>query len=242
MTRDERSLGSVPAWLYALLAATLALQLAFQATHRPAVPQAEDLPAPPPAWLLRMASLDEPEAVSRAAMLYLQTFDLGGGNALPYRRLDYRRLASWLGAIADLDPRSEYPFFAASRVYADIPDAARVRIMLEFVYEQFLRDPNHRWPWLAHAAFLAKHRLHDLALARRYAAAVDQLTTAPDVPLWAKQMEIFILEDLNELEAAKVMLGGLLESGTIKDPNEARFLEQRLADLEARLAAQKRQK
>jgi hypothetical protein len=110
---------------------------------------------------------------------------------------------------------------------------------LEFVYEEFLRDPDRRWPWLAHAALLAKHRLKDLALARRYAAAVDRHTTAPDVPLWAKQMEIFILEDMDELEAAKIMLGGLLESGAIRDPAEARFLAERLKALEARLGNSK---
>ena len=42
------------------------------------------------------------------------------------------------------------------------------------------------------------------------------------------------------LEAAKIMLGGLLESGAIRDPNEARFLRQRLEELEARRAAQKK--
>ena len=41
-------------------------------------------------------------------------------------------------------------------------------------------------------------------------------------------MEIFILEDMNELEAARVMIGGLLESGKVHDPAEVRFLRQRL--------------
>jgi hypothetical protein len=105
--------------------------------------------------------------------------------------------------------------------------------MLEFVHEQFLLDPNRRWPWLAHAALLAKHRLHDLPLARRYAAAIDRNVSA-EVPLWARQMEIFILEDMNELEAARIMLGGLLASGKITDPAEAAFLKQRLEALETR--------
>jgi hypothetical protein len=34
-------------------------------------------------------------------------------------------------------------------------------------------------------------------------------------------------------------LGGLLQSGKIDDPAEARFLAQRLQELEARLAGQK---
>ena len=141
------------------------------------------------------------------------------------------RPTAWLRALLELDPRGPYPLFAAARVYAEIRDPARSRLMLEFVYEQFLLDPNRRWPWLAHAALLAKHRLHDLPLARRYAAAIDRHTTAADVPLWARQMEIFILEDMNEIEAARIMLGGLLASGKITDPAEAAFLKQRLEAL-----------
>jgi len=37
---------------------------------------------------------------------------------------------------------------------------------------------------------------------------------------------------MNELEAAKIMLGGLLARGDIHDPNELRFLRQKLEELE----------
>jgi hypothetical protein len=112
--------------------------------------------------------------------------------------------------------------------------------VLDFVYREYLKDPNRRWPWLAQAAIVAKHRLHDLPLALKYADAIDRHTTAPGVPVWAKQMRIFILEDMNELQAAKVILGGLLASGSIKDPAELRFLKHRLEALEARQAEQAR--
>ena len=173
-------------------------------------------------------------------MLYLQSIDFSAGRALPYANLDYRRIVGWLRVILDLDPRSDYPLFSAARVYAEVPDPARVRLALEFIHEAFLQDPNRRWQWLAHAALLAKHRLKDLPLARRYASAIDRLSTAADVPLWARQMEIFILEDMNELEAAKIMIGGLLAGGTIHDPAELRFLAQKLEALEARAGPKKR--
>lgn len=240
MSRDERPLTSVPAWIHAVLAAALVAQVATQAARPRLAPAAADLPTAPRPEALRLASLGEPEAAARIAMLYLQTFDLGGANTLPYRKLDYGRLVQWLTAILELDPRSEYPLFSAARIYADVPDRVRSRIVLEFIYREFLRDPDRRWPWLAHAALLAKHRLGDLALARRYAAAIDRLTTTAKVPLWAKQMEIFILEDMNELEAARIMLGGLLASGTLRDPNEIQFLKGRLEELEARIQARGR--
>ena len=234
MSGNERPLAQVPRWLWALLAATLAAQLAWQGVQRPGPPAAVDLPPPPTPGALRLASLGEPEAAARVLMLYLQAFDLGGSNALPYRELDYERLIGWLRAILALDPRSEYPLFTAARLYAEVPDPVKSRRMLELIHEEFLKDPNRRWEWLAHAALVAKHRLKDLALARRYAAAVDRHTTAKDVPLWARQMEVFILEDMGEVEAARIMLGGLLASGTITDPAELRFLHQRLQALEGR--------
>jgi len=228
----------VPRWVLALLAVSLAAQVGWQASRDAGTVAAADLPPPPGAPALRLASFGEAEALARLTMIYLQSYDLGGANTTPYQKLDYRRLVDWLRSILELDPRSQYPLFAAARVYAETPDPARMRIALEFVHDEFLRDPNRRWPWLAHAALLAKHRLKDLPLARRYAHDLQRQTTARDVPLWAKQMEIFILEDMDELEAAKIMIAGLLETGAVSDPAELRFLKQRLEELEAR-AAQK---
>ena len=238
MSRDERPLSAVPGWVWLGLTACLALQLAWAGMRPSASQRAEDVPPPPRLAALRLASLGEPEALARLAMLYLQAYDLRGANDIPYQNLDYRRLVAWLRVVLALDPKSEYPLFSAARVYAEVPDPAKTKVVLDFVYREYLRDPNHRWPWLAQAAMVAKHRLHDLPLALRYADAIDRYTTASNVPLWAKQMRIFILEDMNELQAAKVILGGLLASGTIKDPAELRFLEHRLQDLEARQAAQ----
>lgn len=240
MRASERPLAAVPGWLWAALAASLAAQVALRSLSAPPAAAASDLPPAPRAEALRAASLGEPAAAARLAMLYVQAFDLGAGNALPYRRLDYVRLRAWLRAILDTDPRSSYPLFAAARIYAEVEDLAKARAMLDFIHEAFLEAPNRRWPSLAHAALLAKHRLQDLPLARRYASDLQRLTTDPGVPLWAKQMEIFILEDMNELEAAKIMLGGMLASGRLQDPGERRFLKERLDELERRLASERR--
>jgi hypothetical protein len=233
----ERPLGAVPGWLWAALIASLAAQVALQALRPPPPAAASDLRPAPRAAALGAASLGEPAAGARLAMLYVQAFDLGAGNTLPYARLDFGRLSDWLRAILETDPRSAYPLFMAARIYAEVDDPAKSRSMLEFVHQAFLQDPDRRWAALAHAALLAKHRLRDLPLARRYAADLERLTTDPSIPLWARQMEVFILEDMNELEAARVMLGGLLAGGRLQDPAERRFLKQRLEELERRLAS-----
>jgi hypothetical protein len=220
----------VPRWVLALLALSLATQIVWEARRDAGAAAAPELPPAPGVQALWLASFGEPEALARLAMVHLQS----------YRTPDYGRLVGWLEAILELDPRSQYPLFSVARVYAEATDPARSRMALQFVYGQFLRDPNRRWPSLAHAALLAKHRLKDLPLARRYAQALRQYATGSDVPPWVNQMEIFILEDLNELEAARVLIGSLVQSGTLQDPAELRFLKQRLEALERRLAAEKR--
>ena len=238
--RDERPLGDVSLWLWLGLATALVIQIAARALQAPLALGQTDLPPAPSAAALRLAGVGEPEATARLAMLYLQAYDYGGANPSPYRRLDYGRLVDWLRAILELDPRSEYPLFAAARVYAEVPDETKSRTVLEFIYREFLADPERRWPALAHAALLAKHRLHDLPLARRYAAAIQRYTRSPGAPLWARHMEVFILEDMNELEAARIVLGGMLASGAINDAAETRFLRRELEELERRLGGRRR--
>lgn len=232
--RDERPLGAVPRSIWAAFALLLGAQLAVAITRPARAPAAEDLPPPPRSAVLEVAALGEKAAFARLAMVYLQAFDLSSDNATPYRNLDYARLVGWLRAIRDVDPRSDYALLSAARIYAENPDPARSRMALAFVHESFLQDPDRRWPWLAHAALLAKHRLRDLALARRYAADVARLSHDPNLPDWARQMEVFLLEDMNEIDAARVLLGAMLAAGKIRDPAERRFLEHHLQELESR--------
>ena len=232
---NERPLSHVPKSVVTLLAAGISLQLLWQVSLNPSAAGAEDLSAPPTVLTARLGSLGDPLAAAKILMLQLQAFDFQSGNRVPYQALDYARVQAWLALILELDPGGQYPLLAASRLYAEVPDEAKQRSMLDFVYRQYLLDPNRRWPWLAHATFLAKHRLKDIALARKYAATLQKYTTAKDVPAWATTMEIFILEDLNELETARVMIGGLLASGRVTDKGELHFLNGRLQEIEQRL-------
>ena len=182
--------------------------------------------------MLRAMSLDEPIALSKMLMLYLQAFDNQPGVSIPFRDLDYNRVEQWLTTILALDPASQYPLLSASRLYGEVPVAAKQRQMLDFVHRAFLQDPNTRWPWLAHGVLIAKHQLKDLPLAASYAKALRDNATNNDVPHWAQQMDIFIREDMNELESAKVLLGALLQSGQIGDAKEWHFLNEKLKELE----------
>lgn len=226
---SERSIGVVPRWVLLLLAAAFSLQVAWQALQPRPIARAEALgPAPAPA-VLRAVSLGEPIALAQLLTLYLQAFDHQPGISIPFRELDYRRVIGWLGTILGIDPAGQYPLLLASQIYAQVPDPAKQRAMCQFVRREFDLDPDRRWRWLAHCAIMAKHRLGDARLALGYADAITK--GARGASNWARQMRIFILEDMGELEAATVLLGGLLASGEVTESKEIQFLTERLEQL-----------
>ncbi|HHH36503.1 MAG TPA: hypothetical protein ENK48_06715 [Gammaproteobacteria bacterium] len=235
-----RPLKIVPLPLYLLLAVALLGQLILRSHQPPPVPRPEALPAPLQTDMLRLFVLGEPVAGAKLLMLWLQLFDNQPGISIPFRQLDYARVEGWLDRALQLDPRARYPLLAASRLYGEVPDPRRQRRMLDFVYRRFLEDPGRRWPWLAHAVIIARHELHDLPLALKYARALADSPHRGEIPAWARQMHIFVLEDMGEVEAARILIGGLLDSGRITDPHELAFLKRRLAQMSQQPAGEGR--
>lgn len=238
MRARERAIKAVPFAVLLCLVFSFATQV-FVARQRlgPEI-NTVALPAPPQIGALRVVALGEPGLLARLMMLWLQAFDYQPGISLSFQDLDYAHLEQWLERAVALDPELSYPLLAAARLYGEVSDPQRQRRMLAFVGRHFERDPVRHWQWMAHAVFVAKHRIKDSRLALELAQRLARLGGHADIPSWVSQMHIFVLEDVGELESAKVLLGGLLESGEITDSHEQWFLSERLAEIEARVAAQ----
>lgn len=233
MQTRERPLSTVPSVVRAIFVTSLLAQLLWGHTRPPGFATAEALPPAPDSRLLRLSAMGEAGTLAKALMLWLQAFDNQPGISIPFSGLDYARVIDWLDAILGLDGRFQYPLLSASRVYTETPDDGRKRQMLDFVHRRFLEDPERRWPWMAHAVYVAKHRIGDLQLALEYAKALRLNVSSGAAPPWVAQMEIFVLEDLAETEAARILIGGLLDSGKLAgNDNELRYLENKLAELE----------
>ncbi|MEM7465339.1 MAG: hypothetical protein AAF387_00475 [Pseudomonadota bacterium] len=243
MTRaSERSIRAVPASIIIALVICASLQYVVQKNLSDLRADARSLPPPPSIEFATLASLDSPIFAAQLIMLRLQSFDVQPGISLSFKSLDYERVIAWLAVILKLNPDGQYPLLSAVRVYGEVQDPARQRRILNFVRDEFEKDPTHRWPWLAHAVYVAKHRLKDNAYALLLAEQLAAHQDNSSIPSWARQMNIFVLEDMGELESAKVLLGGLLDSGKITDPHEQWFLSNRLAELEQQISEQTKAK
>lgn len=232
MLAPVRGWRAVPrAVLVGLVLAGLA-QALWYAYMPPPRARIEPLPPPPPQALLAATALGEPRTVAALAVLWLQFHDTQPGYSVPFREMDYQLLRQWLERILALAPGSDYPLLLAVRVYGQVNDPERQRIMLEFVRAAFLERPRERWRWLAEATIIARHQLEDRELALEYARLLRERTRPGEIPFWARDLQIMVLQDMGELEAARILIGGMLASGEIKDPHELRFLEDRLQMLE----------
>lgn len=229
---SERGIARVPRPIIILLSVLMSAYVALHAAQPRPEASASELQAPWPVPALRVSSMGETQVMSQGLSLYLQAFDNQPGISIPFRALDYARVMDWLKSALVLDPAAQYPLMMASQLYGQVSDApGRQRAMCDFVQREFLALPRLRWRWLAHCAIMAKHRLKDEALALRYAE--DIANHAGSASSWARQMRIFILEDMGETRRAMVLLGGLLASHEITDEREVLFLTERLEKLKA---------
>lgn len=232
--QNTRDISIVPKWLWSFLIASFFLQCLWHSSFSTSQVKRQGLSVPPSDLIIRLVSLDDSISAAKWVMLWLQAFDNQPGLSIPLKELDYDRVSEWLDLILTLDNKIQYPLLAAIRFYAEVADENKQRKMIRYVSEKFMEKPNERWQFMAHAVYIAKHRVKDQQLALQCARLLRQYASGDNVPYWAKQMEIFVLEDMGELESAKVLIGGLLESGELNDKGQEAFLLQRLNEIEER--------
>ncbi len=231
----DRPVRDVPSAIIILLVISLAMQLLWHSQQEPIVARADDLSQPMSHRAYVMSSFGEPVAAAKVLNLWLQAFDNQPGISIPLHALDYGVVTQWLDTILELDPRGHYPMLVAARVYGGVSDREKQREMMDYIFSKFNQEPNKHWRWLAHAVITAKHELKDLPLALKYAHALAEKATGANVPYWARDMKIIVLEDMGEVEAAKILVGGLIASGEITDPYEFEFLQNKIRVLEEKM-------
>ena len=176
------------------------------------------------------------QLLSYLLAIRLQLHDNQAGKHVRYSQLDYERLVNWLDQIYQLNTQSEYPMMLASRVYSQTRDKTRLRIMLEYIDRTFMQNPQLHWRRLAEASVIAKHELGDLQLALEMAEKLSNQPASVKMPSWARDMQFILLGDMNEFETAITIIVALLQSDAVNDPDEVRFLKEKLLYFQQKLS------
>jgi len=236
MRRAERPMLQLPAPLIWGFILVLLSQLLF---HHFSPAQREfsyqPLAKPLRASTYRGIAMGSEKLLGYLLAIRLQLHDSQAGRYFNYNWIDYPVLVEWLEQITRVNPVSEYPMLLASRVYSQTRDKSRLRLMLEFIERNFDHAPQLHWRRLAEASVIAKHQLEDLKLALQLAEKLALQPASTVMPQWARDIRFLLLAELNELESAIAIIEALLQSNAVTDPDEKRFLEEKLSKFQQEL-------
>lgn len=209
--------------LWGVFAVLLAAQVGLWSATRDLRPAGTVLP-PPPSPLMRTAwALGDEEFLFR--VLAVRLFAAGdlGGRMTPLAEMDYEHVAGWLHALAGLSPRSDVAPALAALYFGLTPKTEDLRPVIGVLRDVYRRAPRDNWRWMAHAVYLARHRLGDLDLALDLATELSLLPPGA-APLWTRQMPAFVLDAMGEDTAAALVMGAILDSTPDLPPAEVRFM------------------
>ncbi len=194
------------------------------------------LKPPAEAGYYRALAFGSDKLISYLRLLGVQLHDNQKGRHINYRHLDYEVLSEWLLTLYDVNPTSDYPAFLASRVYSQVKNPDKISRMIDVVEALFDQNPRQHWRRMTEACLLAKHQLKDLPRALGLAQQISALPQTIKLPFWARDMELVLLDELNELESAQLLISSMLQSGEINDADEIRFLKSRLLKIQQEMS------
>ncbi len=217
--------------LRAALVLILGLNVALWLASSHVYARWDGVPPPPTLKGAAVMSLGDTQFAYRYMALDLQNLGNVGRDVAPLKDYNYEALGAWFGLLYLLDPSSDYVptiaayYFGATRVPHD---AAVIAGYLAAVGNT---PGGRKWRWLAHAAYLAQHVVHDDDLALRYAQQLTVLNKAGvEMPQWARQMPAFILRNKGDLASARRMMEEMLLTDKNALPEELNVMKSFLTD------------
>lgn len=236
MRRSERPLLLLPRPLLFGFLILFALQVGYhQLRQQSFEAEYQALENPLDLSMYRTLAMGSEELLGYLLIIRLQLHDNQLGRHFRYDLIDYDRLIRWLDLVSEINRDTEYPMLLASRIYTQTGSPERLIKMLGFVERRFDDNPQLHWRRLAEASVIAKHKLEDLDFALRLAQKLAAQPATVEMPHWARDFEFLLLADLNEFESAIAIIQALLQSKSIKDPDELKFLREKLLDFQQKL-------
>lgn len=209
-----------------LLIGVALMQLVFWSLTRTIRVEPELVPPAPTPEALDLLAFGDRQFLYRALGLEVQNFGDTGGRFTPLLDYDYARLGEWFDRLDRLDPVADYAPAIAAQYYGLTPTGADTVHIVLYLARHARRDITHKWRWLAQAAYMARHKVKDLPLALDLARELADLSNRyPGLPVWTRSMPAFILAEMGETEAARLLLGAILESEPSLSPEEVRGMK-----------------
>lgn len=212
-------------WINRALAGALGLNLLFWlASHDTYSRWAGVPPVPDREGALAM-TLSDAQFSFRFGAMTLQNLGNSGGQVTPIRDYDYQKLAGWFALLDGLDPASDHVPMLAAYYFGATTVPEDVGVVVDYLARAGDSPVGTKWRWLAHAVFLARHRMDNLPLALDLAYKLAKLQTVDDeMPLWARQMPAFVLSAGGDHEDARKIIENILLTAPDLHPNEVNFM------------------
>ncbi len=176
----------------ALILAALA-QFALSHEIRGLQPSADVIPPAPSADAVKARAFGDDQFLYRQLAHDLQNFGDTGGRVTTMRDYDPDRVLAWLGVLDGLDSDAAYHLFLTVRYFAQTPDPAALRRLIEYVKDRVAQNPERHAIWAADAIYIAQARLRDLGLAMEIGAVLDRGNPS-NVPLIVRQLPAYLYE------------------------------------------------
>ncbi len=172
-------------------------------------------------------TLGDKEFSYRTLALMLQNFGEMGRDTTPLKDYNYDKLHDWFFLLHDLDPISDHvPMLAAHYFGGTVVPYQSSKVVNYLSVAGKVQGPE-KWRWLAQAAYLAQHRMHNLDEALKYAYQLQRLSRnyEIDMPQWARQMPVFVLNNRGEKAASRALMENLLVTEKNMHPTEVNYMK-----------------
>lgn len=172
-----------------------------------------------------MMMLGDEQFSFRFGALTLQNLGDGGGRVTPIKDYDFNKLGKWFWLLNALDPASEHVPLITAFYFGGAPDPQQIKVVVDYLAYVGQNPAGEKWRWLAHAAYLALHKMKDPGLALDLAYKLSKMKPlSGDLPGWARQMPAFILKKQGQTESAREFIERVFVEGGVTNVNEINFM------------------
>jgi hypothetical protein len=187
-----------------ILVLALAAQIGFWYSVKDIKPNLEITPEIPTANQTEAFSLGDRQFFFRAKTLDLQMAGDTFGRTTALKDYDYPLLKKWFFYLDTLDSKSNFTPSIAAYYFSRTQNPPDVIYTLDYLEAHADKDPTAKWWWYSQAIYLANSVLGDKE--RALEIAVKLRNVKGDLPIWARQMEAFMREDLGDKDSAEAIM------------------------------------